>query len=271
MGPPDGPSAESNGSMTSRYSPCPKLASSSLSANVSGRAVNSNFHEARVWHVWLDRSESEAARRRDDLSPDELARCERIRQPLLARRFVVGRSIVRQILAECIGCCPQRVPIEYDAAGKPVLPKDCGWYFNVSHSGERAIVGVTRSGPIGVDIERIREGFAVEPIARRFFSPREVADLLSLPPDARPTAFFRCWTRKEAFVKAVGLGLSYPLDEFDVTLLPHDPPAIRSIKGNPAEGARWGLYDVAVPPGYIGALASPIADLSVVVEAELLT
>ncbi|MCX7701645.1 MAG: 4'-phosphopantetheinyl transferase superfamily protein [Gemmataceae bacterium] len=177
----------------------------------------------------------------------------------------MGRSFLRQILAETLGCRPQDVPIEYDGAGKPQLPSGSGWHFNLSHSEEWALIGLTQLGPIGVDIEKVRDGFAVEPIAQRFFSPPEVADLLTLPAEQRLLAFFRCWTRKEAFIKAIGLGLAYPLDEFDVTLLPGDPPAIRSVKGDPAAGAGWGMYEVPSPPGFVGALVTPTPHARLVV------
>lgn len=227
--------------------------------------IDRGIGEVRLWQVPLDRSEAEIARCRTFLSSEELARCERFRHPRSAQRFVVGRSSLRQILAERLGCRPQDVPIEYDGAGKPRLPLGSGWHFNVTHSEEWALIGLTQLGPIGVDIEKLRHGFAVEPIAQRFFSPPEVADLLTLPSEQRLLAFFRCWTRKEAFIKAIGLGLAYPLDEFDVTLLPDDPPAIRRVKGDDAAGAAWGMYEVPTPSGFVGALVTPTPHARLVV------
>lgn len=189
------------------------------------------------------------------LTHEERQRAAGIRHPQTAERFIVSRSWLREILAAHIGCAPHQVPITYDRGGKPVLPPSVGWHFNVSHSGEYVLIGLTRTGEIGVDIEQIRDGFQVEPIARRFFSEIETQDLMQLRDRERLIAFFRCWTRKEAFIKAIGSGLSYPLNEFDVTLLPRDPPAIRRVRGDAVQAGNWTLHDVPTPDGYVGALA----------------
>lgn len=238
------------------------------STQIDAPKIEHPSSEVRVWRILLERSEEETAWRRTLLSPDELARCERFGHVESARRFIVGRSSVRQILAERLGCRPNEVPIVYDGAGKPQLPEGNGWYFNLSHSGEWAVLGVTNLGPIGVDIEKLRLGFAVEPIARRFFSPQEVNDLLSVPVEERHLAFFRCWTRKEAFIKAIGLGLTYPLDEFEVTVLPDDPPAIRRIGADQMAHTKWGVYEVPAPPGYLGALVAPNRNVHLIFESE---
>jgi 4'-phosphopantetheinyl transferase len=228
------------------------------SSHCPDRSSQHDFNSiVRIWLRRLDCPAFQIAHHRSQLTAEELAKVERFRHAEAARRYIVCRSNVRSLLAQLMGCKPAEVPIGYDGTGKPVLPASTGWYFNVSHSADYALIGITRVGPIGVDIEKLRDGFQIEPIAQRFFSLTEASDLLQLPPEDRVLAFFRCWTRKEAFIKAVGLGLAYPLDQFDVTLLPHERPAIRRIRGETALARAWALHEVPTPPGYVGALAVP--------------
>jgi 4'-phosphopantetheinyl transferase len=145
----------------------------------------------------------------------------------------------------------------YGPKGKPDLAPGSavgGIRFNVAHAGGLALVAVTRGREVGVDLEQVRD-VDVEGIAERFFSAREVAALRRLPPAIRAEAFFRCWTRKEAYVKATGDGLSAGLEQFDVSLLPGDPAAMLAHRGDPSEVGRWSLRDLAPAPGYVGALA----------------
>ena len=114
--------------------------------------------------------------------------------------------------------------------------------FNLSHSGDLALLGVTRDQEIGVDLEQIQDRIATEQIAKRFFSPREVAMLCALPPPVRQEAFFKCWTRKEAFIKGIGVGLSLPLDKFDVSLAPAEPAKILRIEGDVKGASRFQHY-----------------------------
>ena len=120
--------------------------------------------------------------------------------------------------------------------------------FNLSHSNNLALFGFTRLGEIGVDIEYIRPDFNGDDVARRFFSPAEVACLSELPPVERYKAFFSCWTRKEAFVKARKLGLSLALDQFDVTLSPKVPAALLRTRWDEDEASRWSLKAIEVEP-----------------------
>jgi 4'-phosphopantetheinyl transferase len=117
------------------------------------------------------------------------------------------------------------------------------------------LVAVALDREIGVDIERVRPDQMEESVARRYFSPREVAALQALDADARQEAFFACWTRKEAYLKARGDGLSFPLDQFDVSLAPEAPAALLSVRGDPEEASRWSLQDLRPGPGYVAALA----------------
>ena len=146
----------------------------------------------------------------------------------------------------------------YGPHGKPELASDggeTGLRFNVSHSHGLALYAITRHREIGVDVERIRPEVASETIAEHFFSPREVAVLRALPATLQATAFFACWTRKEAYIKARGDGLSLPLDQFAVSLAPGEPAALLYTAWDAQEAARWALHDLASGPGYRAAVA----------------
>ncbi|MEW6406565.1 MAG: 4'-phosphopantetheinyl transferase superfamily protein, partial [Chloroflexota bacterium] len=139
--------------------------------------------------------------------------------------------------------------------GKPILLHSDGIDFNLAHSGDLALVAVARGRKVGVDVERIRQNTDLEKIARRYFSPREVSELLALPENQRFIGFFNCWTRKEAYIKAHGLGLSMPLDSFDVSLAPGEPAVLRETRPAPNEAAHWMLLALNVASDYAATLA----------------
>jgi 4'-phosphopantetheinyl transferase len=170
---------------------------------------------------------------------------------------MAGRGALRHILAGYLGCAPAEIGFSYTAYGKPFLRNEekHGLRFNLSHSEDQALLAVTRGRVVGVDIEQIRPDFATEEIAKRFFSEREWKELRGLPAAERTTAFFRCWTRKEAFIKAVGEGLSFPLDAFAVSLAPGEPAALRWLRTDKDGARRWRLEDIAAPAGFLAALA----------------
>jgi 4'-phosphopantetheinyl transferase len=183
------------------------------------------------------------------LTPQEREHATRFRLAEHRRQFIVCRGTLRKILSRYLELHPARIAFVYNHHGKPSL-RDSDLRFNVSHSGSWALQAVTRAGEVGVDIERMDPQFAAEQIPERFFSPREVAQLRALPADLQTAAFFRCWTRKEAYIKARGLGLALPLDSFDVSLGPDDPPAL--LRG--ADG--WSVRDLEAPPGHAAAVAA---------------
>jgi 4'-phosphopantetheinyl transferase len=187
------------------------------------------------------------------LSRDEIEGADRFHMDIDRNHFIVGRGSLRIILGRYLRVHPASLNFEYTSYGKPSLAQtNMGLDFNLAHSGELALVGVTRSRRIGVDLERIRSEFPAEEIARRFFSPREVARLCSLPVDQRCRAFFNCWVRKEAFIKAKGVGLSIALDRFDVGLGAEDPLLLR---WDDIETDRWSLKTIEVAPDYAAAVA----------------
>ena len=175
------------------------------------------------------------------------------------RRFVVARARLRQLLAARLGVRPEWVTLAYGKNGKPALAQrfaDTDWRFNVAHCDDVAVYAFSPGREIGIDIEAIRAVREADDIAARFFSRRENQAYLALAPGDKPLGFFNCWTRKEAFVKALGDGLSMPPDRFDVSLAPGEPAQILRVEGTPGEDSGWRLDSFSPLPGFVAALAS---------------
>jgi 4'-phosphopantetheinyl transferase len=190
------------------------------------------------------------------LAPDERERAARFVHDVHRRRFIVARAALRRILGAHLGVAPATLRFTEGAHGKPALD-GTGLEFNLSHSHELALVAVTRDAPVGVDVEHLRPVADALGIARSHFAPSERAALAAAPADARDLVFLRGWTRKEAFIKAIGEGLSHPLDQFEVSLT--DEARFLGIGGDPAAAARWSLFSFEPAPGYLGAVAAPVA------------
>jgi 4'-phosphopantetheinyl transferase len=213
--------------------------------------------EVHVWKASLKPEGSSVQSLRLTLSPDERARAGRFYFQKDREHFVVARGLLRVILGRYLNREPGQLQFRYNPYGKPALVNHTGKSeicFNVSHSQELALYAITRGREIGVDIERIRPDMVEDQIAERFFSPREVRALRSLPPSSQPVGFFNCWTRKEAYIKARGKGLSFPLDQFDVSLAPGEPTALLHVSADPEEPSRWSLRELAPGSGYAGAV-----------------
>lgn len=207
--------------------------------------------DLHLWLIALYGSDLELAQAEAVLSADELSRARRFHFERDARRYVLAHAALRRILAGYLAVSPPALRFEVNAYGKPSLasgaaPGDAGLTFNLSHSGELALLGVAAGRPVGVDIELVRPELATRQIAERFFSPAEVLALAALTTADWVHAFFRCWTRKEAFVKARGEGLSLPLDSFDVTLRPGEPPALLRVGAGPAAAQAWTIVSPSV-------------------------
>lgn len=166
------------------------------------------------------------------------------------RAHVTGRAVLRRLLSLYSGRPPQDIAFATDPHGKPAAAGELA--FNLSHSGELALVAFALHCALGVDVEAVRHSDDWLPIARRFFAPAEAAALARLAAAEREAAFFRCWTRKEAYVKALGLGLAAPLADFEVTFAPGEPARFKRL---PAGAGGWSLHDLAVQDGYAAALA----------------
>jgi len=226
-------------------------------ALASGRTESTSFsrREVQIWRVWLSTTDSALGYYRAALCLDELNRAERFRFENLKRSYIVSRGGLRVLLSHYLGCNPREIEFVCGQNGKPALRGMSPVRFNVSHSGDLALYAFTLDCELGVDVERLRELDDLESIASRFFCAAEASELLSLRPEDRRSAFFRCWTRKEAYVKAVGDGLSIPLDRFQVTLLPGDPCRFVHVAGDSRAALAWTLHDLELAPEYIGALA----------------
>jgi 4'-phosphopantetheinyl transferase len=213
--------------------------------------------EVHVWSAPLDPPEEAVRLYGALLAPDERARAERFRFERDRRRFTVARGVLRSMLGRYLELDPRRVEFLYESHGKPALAGEAagaGLRFNVSHSGEMALYAVSGGRELGVDVEEVRSMEDGLDIAERFFSASEVAAFRALPAELRDDAFFNCWTRKEAFIKAVGEGLSFPLHVFDVSLAPGEPARLLASR-DPDQAERWSLRGLPDPaPGYRAAV-----------------
>lgn len=214
-----------------------------------------------VWRISLDQPDEALERFRRTLEPDEISRAGRFHFEKHRRHFVVARGFLRIVIARYLETQPESLRFSYGAYGKPALASEHVLRFNLSHSHEVALLAVALDAELGVDVEHVRADFASEDIARRFFSRAEVEVFNALPREEQVAAFFRCWTRKEAYIKAIGKGLSQPLDAFDVTLAPGAAPSL--LRAEDDDASRWLLSDIDVGERYAGALAveRPVAQV----------
>lgn len=191
------------------------------------------------------------------LAPDEARRAAAY-DAQRRRRFTVARSTLRTLLGEVVGIEASRVRFVYGRGGKPALDPGLdvpNVEFSVAHARDLCAIAMSQRGRVGVDVEFEGRSLQLETLIQRYFSQAERDALSALSPEQRRHAFFRAWTRKEAFLKARGEGISQRLTTTEVTLGPTEPPNIRRIDGEPGEHLRWRLTDLALPPGYVGAIA----------------
>jgi 4'-phosphopantetheinyl transferase len=191
------------------------------------------------------------------LSDGERQRASRFVFDRDRHRFTVARAWLRRLLSARLGVPPESVELGYGAHGKPALARHCAaseLRFNVSHADGVGVYAFAAGREIGIDVESVRVIRDAEDIAARFFSHRENEAYLALDPRDRPLGFFNCWTRKEAFIKALGDGLSYPLDRFDVSLAPCEPAKILRVESTPGDRCGWTLHGFVPGPGLIGAV-----------------
>jgi 4'-phosphopantetheinyl transferase len=213
--------------------------------------------ELHVWRASLERSAEVTAALRTVLSDDERERAARFYLPQHGARYVVGRGLLRVLLAAYLGIRAEEVEFVYGEHGKPLLrAAERAVWFNLAHSGTEAVYAFSASAEVGVDIELLDMERSHGRVAERFFAPREVDSLHSLPPELQPQAFLHGWTRKEAFIKARGDGLSLPLNSFEVTLAPRAAPAVLRTAWSATEPAEWSVIDLSEPErGVIAAAA----------------
>jgi 4'-phosphopantetheinyl transferase len=212
--------------------------------------------EVHVWRASLDqpqRLESFFAL----LAADEKARAARFYFQRDREHYTVARGLLRTLLSRYLNVRPSGLTFSYGPQGKPFLADGSGGdlRFNISHSHGLALLAFTRGRELGIDLERIRADAAGEQIAERFFSASEVAVLRQLPASQQTDAFFNCWARKEAFIKARGEGLSLPLDQFCVSLVPGEPAVLLSAEISAHEAERWAMAEIVAGVEFKAALA----------------
>jgi 4'-phosphopantetheinyl transferase len=215
-------------------------------------------HEVHVWRAQLELPSAQVQRLRGILTDDELHRADRFSFEIDRQRFIAARGILRSILSRYIPIDPGRLRFNYNQYGKPFLAPGFSSYplnFNLSHSESVVLYAITRNMEIGVDLEHVRSDVEYEEIAKHFFSVNEVSILCAIPTEKKPKAFYNCWTRKEAYIKAHGEGLSLPLDSFDVSVASREPPMLSITKAEPQDRSLWAFLDLNPGLGYIGALA----------------
>ncbi|MBY0274553.1 4'-phosphopantetheinyl transferase superfamily protein [Candidatus Binatia bacterium] len=210
-----------------------------------------------LWHASLARCAAHEQALRALLSPDERARADRFHFARDRTRFVAGRGLLRRVLGQALDRSPDGFCFGEGPHGKPLLAAVDAvppLAFNVSHAHELVVVAVATGRQVGVDIEWMRRPVDVDAIACRFFAPGERAAVLGASDADRRETFFACWTRKEAYLKARGHGLTYPLDRFEVTLGRAAAPAVAWCCDEPHETSRWSMRELRPAADYLGAI-----------------
>jgi len=216
-------------------------------------------------HLWLITVPTELDSLHDYrlcLTEEERTRADRFHFPQDRARFTLGRGALRKLLMRYSGTT--EISLAANEYGKPHLTQPASsLQFNVAHSGDLVLLGFSRGRPIGVDIERFRPDFATTDIAQRFFAPDEAVTLAALPQPDRVRGFFNCWTRKEAYIKARGLGLSLPLNSFSVAFASGAPAGLTRVAHDPAAPQRWTIMDLQTSQDYAAAAAFEGRDCAV--------
>ena len=209
-----------------------------------------------LWWENMDRHIQRISDFRNILSVDELKRAEKFRFDRHRERFIVQRGMLREILSGYLDMPPKEIRFARGSGGKPALAGEKPMIrFNLSHSGGYSLYAVAHTREVGVDVEVVRPKPKTAALVERFFSSNEKAAFRKLEPHEKEAAFYAGWTRKEAYVKALGQGLRFPLDRFDVSLMPGDQKALLNVEGAPEEVRRWSIGDIDLGPDFRAALA----------------
>jgi 4'-phosphopantetheinyl transferase len=212
--------------------------------------------EVHLWRANLN--DHAAGSLRPLLAADEISRADRFHFDKDRNHYIVARGLLRRLLGSYLNTPAAELSFSYAEKGKPFLAK--GRYgainFNLAHSHGLAVYAFSIERELGVDLEFIKEDFGGEKLAERFFSSGEIAVLRTVSAELKNEAFFNCWTRKEAYIKARGEGLSMPLDQFEVSLAPGDAAALLCNHQEPGETTRWSMQSVEMPDGYVAALVA---------------
>ena len=214
--------------------------------------------EIHVWCARLDKLATDLPSFARPLSESERKRADRFQFERDRNRFIVRHGLLRMILGRYLNIEPSRVALSFESRGKPLLSGSAvmpPFHFNLSHSNGLALIAGTRQAALGVDVELVRFVPEADQIAAKFFSPREGAMLNAIPAEQKMEAFFHCWTRKEAYLKATGEGIADALPRIEVSLTPGQPARLLKINGDAPAASLWTLSDLVPAPGFVGALA----------------
>jgi len=220
-------------------------------------------NEVHLWRLYLDKLAVDENRWRALLSQDEITRADRFHFESDRQNFTATRALLRILLAAYVACDPKELTFLYGEREKPSLAPPLGGgqvEFNVSHSGARALIAIARGRAVGVDLEQIRDNLDHQALAKRFFSPTEQSALSALDASEQCIGFFRCWTRKEAYIKAHGSGLALPLNAFDVSISSGEQNALLATRPDASQAALWSICAVDAGQGYEAALCGQGSD-----------
>ncbi len=221
-------------------------------------SIRLGLNAIHVWRASLEIKKKDIQVFKRLLTPDEKERADRFCFEKDQANFITGRAILRTLLGRYTNQSPADIKFKYNSYGKPLLKKQVQsppFNFNLSHSGGKVLYAFSRGIPLGIDLEKMKPDIDFAAIAQRFFSHGEVSSLFSLKKSDRVEAFYACWTRKEAFIKAMEMGLSLELDKFNVSLRPGEPARLISIKSQNQNTRNWSLYDLNVFRGFKACLA----------------
>jgi len=235
----------------------PQNAYECINWNIAPADLQLTREAVHIWLARVDRDLMAIGNILPVLADDEQAKAARFYFERDRRRFIAAHSILRILLGRYLDCDPRSIRFRANSCGKPALDmpqKEHKLTFNLSHSHELALFAFTYDREIGVDVEYMRPDVEYEQVARHSFSSNEQEALRDLPGSEKPQGFFNGWTRKEAYIKARGLGLYLPLDVFDVSLKPGDAAALLASREKEQEAARWTMRALAPGQGYAGAL-----------------
>ena len=226
--------------------------------NVPEKDLSLSENEVHVWRASLQVSDHEYSMMQRVLPDNEHAHALRFAFEMDRRRWVVAHGVLRRLLSRYLLVEPGDIQFSSNPYGKPAVSSPPGGerlHFNMAHSADLALYAFSYNQQIGIDVEYVRQDIEFEPLARSYFSPREYATLQTLPTQLQQEAFFLCWTRKEAYLKAKGKGLSISLTTFDVSLIPGEPAALLACIEDANAPGRWLLFDLTPGVNYAGALA----------------
>ncbi len=210
--------------------------------------------EVHVWRAHLTSAGKHIQALYQLLATDELRRAEHLHRTADRERFVIARGTLRLLIAAYLGVAPGAISFQYGQGGKPTLGTSASLQFNLTHSHNVALFAFTLDRRVGIDLEHISSNPDPLP-AIHLLSPHERAALQQVTPEEQVAAFYRCWTRKEAYVKARGDGLTLPLDSFSVSLATSAPTALLNVCNDPEEPERWTLRSLHPAAGYAAAIA----------------